>query len=177
MGQNEQEEKEHREQYQKEQNDAIRAMMEQMLSLFQDQKSANSFPVGGQKQASLSKFQSTLSVLSNMSTIPMNDLATKEWKQWKEDIQHFNKKLQSQLLNSDRDKLLELTHEPTFQSHMSDDQKKIVSSLLKAILQDQDAKDSTKVVNKSDIDLEKRWWRHFKRSFRRTPKWYIPPIL
>lgn len=172
--------------YEKNHQEAMREMMNQMLTILKERDRYDSSladPMSPKIKPSssnrprghLTKLESTLSVLSAVTEqhneLKEDDLATRTWNQWMEGIDLHNKKLQKQIKTSDRDELLERTHENPFQTKMSNEQQKIVLSLLTAILNDH--KEKRKETNQQNNTQEMRWWRHFERSFRdKTPKWY-----
>ena len=98
----------------------------------------------------------------------------KSWMDWKKIVEESNKKLHSQLKESHRDSLLELTEESVVK--LTDDQKRTASSLFSAILnfERKQQEDEDTFTSEENTDDELRYYVAFKNSWTKVPEWWSP---
>eukprot|EP01083_Nonionella_stella_P314177 1130828_1 len=120
----------------------------------------------------MDKFKEYYDAFKRLNDNKTSDTSTeteeKTWHEWKEMINQCNGDLREQLEISNREKLLDLMLESSFD--FTDDQKKIVSSLLSCILTHHENEAELERLHTEHEDG--RFFTEFNRSWHKTPKWW-----
>ena len=107
--------------------------------------------------------------------LPDSWMKKEEKEGWEQRINKINENLWERLQTSTEDALFGSTRKSPFMTdeneHKEHRKKRIENSLFNAILSE-DVKDNDVQFDTDHDDEDERWYRAFKRSFRKTPRWW-----